>query len=100
MKETSSVKSTSHTLRNPRHNAPSDIPLKRLPQLLRSTVHGKGAQVCTLKLSLEGSLLSNRLFVMGNSSLMLELKEETLQLRMFTAQPTTAAEQLLGKING
>lgn len=44
---------------------------------MRSTVGGEGAQLCTLEqLSLEGRLLSNRLFVMGNLFLMLEPKEE------------------------
>lgn len=87
MKETLSVKFTSHTLHNPRHNALSDTPLKkRLPRLMRSTVGGQGAQLCTpKKLSLEGRVLSNRLFVMGNLFLMSELKEEARPLCTFTA---------------
>lgn len=72
---------------NQRHTALSDIPLKkRLPQLMRSTVGGEGAQLCTLKQhSLEGRLLSNRLFVTGNLFLMLEPKEEALPLHISTA---------------
>ena len=95
MKGTSSVKFTSHTLHTPRHYALSAIALeKRLPWLMRSTVGGEGAQLCTLKqLSLEGSLLSHGLFVMGNSFLMLELKVGALSLHTFTARPATAAEQ-------
>lgn len=53
---------------------------------MRSPVGGEGAQLCTLtQLSLEGRLLSNMLFVMGNLFLMLELPEEALPFCTFTA---------------